>query len=47
MQLIAAIRSVLTYVGVSLYVLIVAPPGMLVAALALLADLIVRSRSEV
>jgi len=32
-QLIAAIRSVLTYVGVSLYVLIVAPPGMLVAAL--------------
>jgi 1-acyl-sn-glycerol-3-phosphate acyltransferase len=31
--LIAAIRSVLTYVAVSLYVLIVAPPGMLVSAL--------------
>jgi 1-acyl-sn-glycerol-3-phosphate acyltransferase len=30
---IAAIRSVLTYVAVSLYVLIVAPPGMLVSAL--------------
>src|SRR5262249_36974573 len=31
--LIAAVRSVLTYVAVSLYVLIVAPPAMLVAAL--------------
>jgi 1-acyl-sn-glycerol-3-phosphate acyltransferase len=31
--IIAAIRSVLTYVAVSLYVLIVAPPGMLVSAL--------------
>jgi 1-acyl-sn-glycerol-3-phosphate acyltransferase len=31
--LIAAIRSVLTYVAVSVYVLIVAPPGMLVSAL--------------
>jgi 1-acyl-sn-glycerol-3-phosphate acyltransferase len=31
--LIAAIRSVLTYIAVSLYVLIVAPPGMLIAAL--------------
>jgi len=31
--LIAAIRSVATYVAVSLYVLIVAPPGMLVAIL--------------
>jgi len=30
---IAAIRSVLTYLAVSLYVLIVAPPGMLVSAL--------------
>jgi len=30
---IAAIRSVLTYVAVSLYVLIVAPPGLLVSAL--------------
>ena len=30
---IAAIRSVLTYVSVSLYVLIVAPPGMLIAML--------------
>jgi 1-acyl-sn-glycerol-3-phosphate acyltransferase len=30
--LIAAIRSVLTYVVVSLYVLIVAPPGMLISA---------------
>ena len=33
MLLIAAVRSVLTYVAVSLYVLIVAPPAMLVAAL--------------
>lgn len=32
MLLIAAIRSLLTYVAVSLYVLIVAPPGMLVSA---------------
>ncbi len=32
MLAIAAIRSVLTYVAVSLYVLIVAPPGMLVSA---------------
>ncbi len=32
-MLIAAIRSVATYVGVSLYVLIVGPPGMLVAIL--------------
>jgi 1-acyl-sn-glycerol-3-phosphate acyltransferase len=31
--IIAAIRSVLTYVFVSLYVLIVAPPGMLVSAI--------------
>jgi 1-acyl-sn-glycerol-3-phosphate acyltransferase len=31
---IAAIRSLLTYVAVSLYVVIVAPPGMLIAALA-------------
>jgi len=31
--LIAAVRSILTYVAVSLYVLIVAPPGMLIAAL--------------
>jgi 1-acyl-sn-glycerol-3-phosphate acyltransferase len=31
--IIAAIRSVLTYVCVSLYVLIVAPPGMLVSAI--------------
>jgi 1-acyl-sn-glycerol-3-phosphate acyltransferase len=31
--LIAAIRSVLTYVAVSLYVLIVAPPGMLISAI--------------
>jgi 1-acyl-sn-glycerol-3-phosphate acyltransferase len=31
--IIAAIRSVLTYVTVSLYVLIVAPPGMLVSAI--------------
>jgi 1-acyl-sn-glycerol-3-phosphate acyltransferase len=30
---IAGVRSILTYVAVSLYVLIVAPPGMLVAAL--------------
>jgi len=30
--MIAALRSVLTYVAVSLYVLIVAPPGMIVAA---------------
>ena len=30
---VAALRSVLTYVAVSLYVIIVAPPGMLVAAL--------------
>ena len=33
MLLIAAIRSVLTYIVVSLYVAIVAPPGMLVSAL--------------
>ena len=33
MLLIAAVRSILTYVAVSLYVLIVAPPGMLIAAL--------------
>ena len=32
-MIIAAIRSVLTYVTVSLYVLIVAPPGMLVSAI--------------
>ena len=32
-MLIAAIRSVLTYLAVSLYVLIVAPPGMLIAHL--------------
>ena len=32
-MLIAAIRSILTYVTVSLYVLIVAPPGMLIAHL--------------
>jgi len=31
--ILAAIRSVLTYVAVSLYVLIVAPPGMLIAAI--------------
>jgi 1-acyl-sn-glycerol-3-phosphate acyltransferase len=31
--IIAAVRSVVTYVAVSLYVLIVAPPGMLIAAL--------------
>jgi 1-acyl-sn-glycerol-3-phosphate acyltransferase len=31
--LIAAVRSIATYVGVSLYVLIVAPPGMLLAIL--------------
>jgi 1-acyl-sn-glycerol-3-phosphate acyltransferase len=31
--IIAAIRSVLTYVTVSLYVLVVAPPGMLVSAI--------------
>jgi 1-acyl-sn-glycerol-3-phosphate acyltransferase len=31
--IIAAIRSVLTYVAVSLYVIIVAPPGMLVSAI--------------
>ena len=33
MLLIAAVRSILTYVAVSLYVLIVAPPAMLIAAL--------------
>ena len=33
MILLAAIRSVLTYVAVSLYVLIVAPPAMLIAAI--------------
>ena len=32
-MILAAIRSVLTYVAVSLYVLIVAPPGMLIAAI--------------
>jgi 1-acyl-sn-glycerol-3-phosphate acyltransferase len=32
-QIVAAVRSVLTYVAVSLYVLIVAPPGMLISAL--------------
>ena len=32
-MIIAAVRSVVTYVAVSLYVLIVAPPGMLIAAL--------------
>jgi 1-acyl-sn-glycerol-3-phosphate acyltransferase len=31
--IIAAIRSILTYVAVSLYVIIVAPPGMLVSAI--------------
>jgi len=31
--LLAAIRSILTYISVSLYVLIVAPPGMLVSAI--------------
>jgi 1-acyl-sn-glycerol-3-phosphate acyltransferase len=31
--IIAAIRSVITYVAVSLYIVIVAPPGMLVAAI--------------
>ena len=33
MLVIAAVRSLLTYVAVSLYVLIVAPPGLLVSAL--------------
>ena len=33
MLLIAAVRSILTFVAVSLYVLIVGPPGMLIAAL--------------
>ena len=33
MLLIAAVRSILTFIIVSLYVLIVAPPGMLIAAL--------------
>ena len=33
MLLIAAVRSILTYVAVSLYVILVAPPAMLVAAL--------------
>ena len=32
-MIIAAVRSVATYVAVSLYVLIVAPPGMLIAAI--------------
>ena len=32
-MLIPAVRSIATYVGVSLYVLIVAPPGMLLAIL--------------
>ena len=32
-MIIAAVRSLATYVAVSLYVLIVAPPGMLIAAL--------------
>jgi 1-acyl-sn-glycerol-3-phosphate acyltransferase len=31
--LIAAVRSILTYVAVSLYVIVVGPPGMLIAAL--------------